>query len=277
MLQLMDAREAIEKACYILDEEQTSPTIDYRYDSDEWPRELWYEALHGRQDVSPRFSAHLILHRLRDRSKREVFEHPNRWKFESTNYPLLMTLNSQLADVNRASFISALLNIYARKYVPATRNPRVYGAWNGQLSALPLLAEFCVRNGHLSLLLEAISKIDLPNANLVNMLAQLQEIVSLNFNVFSEADLKHMAESLRPLREMAETQTWEFKQGREGKPVVRNDRYKKGFSAAGGAVVAGVDSFLELCRKAHYFYVRDGLQQNRNPEIESDKMAVLDI
>lgn len=44
MLQLMDAREAIEKACYILDEEQTSPTIDYRYDSDEWPRELWYEA-----------------------------------------------------------------------------------------------------------------------------------------------------------------------------------------------------------------------------------------
>lgn len=272
----MELKEAIEKARYILDEEEIKPTLDYRYDSDEWPDEFKWDMNFRQQGYSPRFTGHIALSRMRSRHPREVFENPVQWRFESTNYALITAVYSQLSDADKGLFLGGLLNIYTRKLVAPARNSGAYCAWNGHLSALPLLSEFCVRNGRLGILLAVVSHVDLPNANLVNMLTQLQEMISLNFNAFSESELMEMPKSLTALRTMAERQTWQTRRDRGGANSVRNEHFKQGFSAAGNAVVQGVDAFLEQCRKAHYFYVKGALQQNRNPEIEADKVAVQD-
>jgi hypothetical protein len=271
----MDLKDAIEKARYILKEEEKSPTLDYRYDSDEWPPELkWDTALREQFAGKGRFAGPIALSRMRARSPREVFEQPDQWNLESTNYGPLLELYSQLLPSARETFVAGLLNVFSRAHVPFSGNKH-FSAWKGHSSALPLLAEFSVRNGHWSLLLRVIAQIDLPNANLISMMLQLQETVSLNFNLFTEAELKDMPESLKGLRQMAENLTWQSKRVVGTTKMVDNRNYKSGFSTEGRTLVEAVDAFLEECRKAHYFYVKGSLQQSRNPEIESDKAAVL--
>jgi hypothetical protein len=99
--------------------------------------------------------------------------------------------------------------------------------------------------------------------------------VSLNFNLFTEAELKDMPESLSGLRQMAENVTWQSRRERGTTKMVDNPNYKSGFSAEGRTLVEAIDAFLEECWKAHYLYVKGSLQQRRNPEIEADKASVL--
>ncbi len=271
----MDLNEAIEKARYILKEEEKSPTVDYRYDSDEWPAELkWDMALREQCVGNGRFAGPIALSRMRARNPREVFEQPDQWRLESVNYGLLLALYSQLPPSAKELFVSGLLNVFSRAYAPFSGSKH-FSAWKGHSSALPLLAEFSIRNGHWSLLLRAIAQIDLPNGNLISMMLQLQETVSLNFNLFSEAELKDMPESLSGLRQMAENVTWQSRRERGTTKMVDNPNYNSGFSSEGRSLVEAIDAFLEECRKAYYFYVKGSLQQRRNPEIEADKAAVL--
>lgn len=64
----MDLNEAIEKARYILKEEEKNPTVDYRYDSDEWPAELtWDMALRDQYAENGRLAGPSALSRMRVR------------------------------------------------------------------------------------------------------------------------------------------------------------------------------------------------------------------
>lgn len=66
------------------------------------------------------------------------------------------------------------------------------------------------------------------------MMLQLQETVSLNFNLFTEAELKDMPESLSGLRQMAENMTWQNRRERGTTKVEDNPHYKSGFSPKAG-------------------------------------------
>lgn len=271
----MDLNEAIEKARYILTEEEKSPTVDYRYESDEWPSELkWDMALRQQYGGRGRFAGPVALSRMRARSPREVFENPDQWKLESINYGLLSELYSQLPASAKDLFVAGMLNVFSRKHAPFTGSKH-FTAWKGHSSALPLLAEFSLRNGHWPLLLHIMAQIELPNSNLICMMVQLQETVSLNFNLFTETELRDMPESLKGFRLMAENVTWQSKRTVGTTKTVENPNYRAGFSTEGRTLVEAIDAFLEECRKAHYFYVKGSLQQRRNPEIEADKEAVL--
>lgn len=275
-LRSMERDEAIRQARLILDEEEISPTLNYRYDSDEWPEEFKWDIAVRQQVYTPRNVGPLALVRMRSRHPREVFENPNRWKFESTNYGLIMSLYGQLSEGDKAFFLGGLLNVYSRREVAAKRHAEGnYFAWNGRQSALPLLAEFSVRNQQLALLIAVVSIVKFPNANLINMLTQLQEMISLNFNLFSEQELRGMPAAIRELRNMAECQTWSSKRPRLGGPEIKNEHFRPGFSAEGRAIVDGVDAFLEQCRKAQYFYIKGALLHRRNPEVEADNAAVV--
>ena len=112
-------------------------------------------------------------------------------------------------------------------------------------NALPLLAEFCIRNGRLKLLLNVLKNVEMPTPSVAVMFKQLSEMITLNFNVFTDAELAVMPEALKPVREMAEAQTWQTRRprGTHGQSET-NPHYKQGFSSEGSEIVRAIDAFL---------------------------------
>jgi len=107
----------------------------------------------------------------------------------------------------------------------------------------------------------------LHTASLAMMVMELEEMVALNFNLFSDSQLEAMPNELATLRENSDLQTYSSRAER-GKPQVKNPHYKPGFEDMGRAVVAGIDGLTEECRKARYFYLKGTLQELPNLEIE---------
>jgi hypothetical protein len=114
----MELTEAQNQARLIFENEQNHPTVNYRYISSEWPEEMKYEQ-------NPSWSAAgagmMALPRIRKRLPRKVYENPNNWQLESTNYTLIMAIYSQLSETNRGLFLGGSLNVWTRKYIPSRR------------------------------------------------------------------------------------------------------------------------------------------------------------
>lgn len=255
----MNIDEALEKARRILTEEQVDPTLGYRYaSSSEFTRQ----------------AVQLNLVFERKRRPRAVFENPQSYVFESTNFDLLLKIFSQVAEEDRAKFVSDLLK-HVRQPIQTVRaryNP-TFPSCNGQVSALGLLAEFCIRTGYLKELLAATTEPKMPAASLVIMLLEIEEMVALNFNLFSDSELEAIPSNLAPLREIAERQTYSGRGPIHG-PIKENPHYREGFSAVGNETVTVIDGITEACRKARYWYLKGALQGLPNLEIESDKLKV---
>jgi hypothetical protein len=264
----MNIREALEKAARILEEEQVQPTLGYRYVSDVWPSNLWHQQYDLRkQGWTPAMAAASGLATERKQRPRQVYEDAKLYVFESTNFNLLVKIFSQVAEAERASFVSALLN-YVRK--PIAVGAHKYGHVT---SSLALLAEFLIRTGYLKELLAATAEPKMPTVSLGIMLKEIEEMIALNFNLFSDSQLASMPSDLAQLREIAERQTYSAR-GSRGGPMKENPHYRPGFSDAGKEIVAAIDGITEECRKARYWYLKGALQELPNLEIESDKFKV---
>src|SRR6202021_1020201 len=120
------------------------------------------------------------------------------------------TIYNQVRESDRPEFIALLSQHLPMRYA----NPRPTGAtvlfpvigW--ACSELPLLAEFYVRTGHTAELLETLQKPPMPTFGLAILMAYMEEMIALNFNLFSEKELKEMPAALAHLREIAEQQTY---------------------------------------------------------------------
>ncbi len=219
---LMELTEAQNQARLIFENEQNRPTLNYRYISTEWPEELKYEP---NASWGAAGAGIIALNRIRKRLPRKVYENPGQWQFESTNYTLIMAIYSNLSDTNRGLFLGGSLNVWTRKYIASRIEAQHwFPSWAGQTSALPLLAEFCIRNGQLRLLLAVLKNVEMPTASIAVMFQQLSEMITLNFNVFTDAELAAMPEALKPVRDMAYAQTWQNCQGRSKSGPVRRSK-----------------------------------------------------
>jgi hypothetical protein len=275
----MELSLAIEKALRILEEERTRPTLGYRYVSETWPREMRYEESNLRQQGYATSTAAILgLSRMRDRRPREVEEDPKLFQIESINYNLLLTLLSQIAESDRSAFISALL----KKLLPArprriNRNQRVFPSFDWHTSGLALLAEFCVRAGYTQALLDATLELDMPTPGLAVMLIEMEEMIALNFNIFSEAEIRNLPSSLAHLREIADRQTYMARgpRGAARGQMVQNRYYQSGFESEAKEIVVSIDAISKQCEQAVYWYLKGELQQATNLEIESDKTKVI--
>lgn len=264
----MDLREALEKAQRVLLEEQTESTRQYKYFLEgNSARGLTNESL-------LKLAAHTTLSSERTGRPRPVHEDPKEFKFESINFDLLIRIFNQVADADRPNFIGGILKFVENPFHAGQTAARSFPSVNSQSSMLPLIAEFCVRTGYLKELLEATKVPTFPSASLAMMIMEMEEMVALNFNLFSDAQLEGMPAELAPLREIAERQTYSAR-GPRGGPMEPNPHYRQGFEAMGRAVVAGLDGLKEECRKARYFYLKGALQELPNLEIESDKIKVV--
>jgi hypothetical protein len=271
----MNISEALEKASRILEEEQVQPTLGYRYVSDTWPSNQRYQQDNLQQKGwMPAIAAQIGLATERNQRPRQVYEDPKLYVFESTNFNLLVKIFSQVADADRASFVSALLD-YVRKPMAASAQKRVayFPSFCRQTSALALLAEFCIRTGHLKELLAATAEPKMPAASLAIMLIEIEEMIALNFNLFSDSELASIPSGLWRLRAIAYQQTYTARRPRNG-PMKKNPYYREGFRAVGEEIVAAIDGISEECRKARFWYLKGALQELPNLEIESDKLKV---
>jgi hypothetical protein len=266
----MDLAEALEKAQRILLEEQTRPTRHYRYVRDEAGG---HDAFAMASVALFEASAASVLLAERGKRPREVYENPKLYRFESVNFDLLIRVFNQVTEADRPLFIGGLLKSVEKPF-PAQYAPRpIFPSVSSQSSMLPLTAEFCIRTGYLKELLDATKKPQFPTASLAMMVMELEEMVALNFNLFSDGQLESMPAELAPLWEIAERQTYSVRAPR-GKPPKQNPNYRPGYEVMGREIIRGIDGIKEECRKARYFYLKGALQELPNLEIESDRIKV---
>jgi hypothetical protein len=272
----MDLAQALQDALYIFEEERLRPTLSYRYVAKEWPKSMtWEEHTLKPQGYSPAMAAITGLGKMRGRRPREVEEDPKAFQFESVNFNLLLTIMNQLAAEKRAEFVAGLVNVLL-KAAPINRhaNQIPFPSWNHETSSLSLLAEFCIRNGYAQTLLDDTLQLKMPSAGVAIMLMEIEEIIALNYNLFSRAEIDNLPKALARLREVADLQTWSSKR-QHGRPEVKNPQYRQGYSSEGAEIVKIIDAITQQCNQARYFYLKGVLQQDTNLEVESDKTKVI--
>lgn len=271
----MDLKEALDKAGRVFAEEQVQPTLAYIYQSDKLPSHQWAKqfdpSFKGWTASMIAFNGLLEERRVRPRY---VYEDPKLFAFVSTNFDLLIKIFSQVSEGDRPAFISALLR-WVRKPIAAlhAKGTPAFPSFRGQQSLLGLLAEFCIRTGHQRKLLAATAEPILPTASLAIMLKQIEEMIALNFNLFSDNDLVSIPSDLSQLYKIAERQTYSARGPRNG-PKVQNPHFMQGYTEIGNEIVESIKGITEECRKARYFYLKGALQELPNLEIESDKLRV---
>ena len=272
----MKIGEALEKAMRVLVEEQIHPTLGYRYASESWPSNTAYKQLELRQlGYAPAQAAQLGLGNERKQRPRGVYEDPTLYVFESTNFDLLIKLFSQVAEADRPAFVSGLLeNVRRAVSAHGPKLPGPFPSFEGQTSALALVAEFCIRTGHLNELLTATEEPKMPTVSLAIMLKEIEEMIALNFNLFSDSELSTIPSKLGHLKEIADRQTYSARGRRGGGPMKENPHYRQGYSHVGKEIVNAIDGITEECRKARFWYLKGALQELPNLEIESDKLKV---
>lgn len=271
----MDFDTALKQASLIMGQERIGPTVNYTYIGKTIPvNSNFYNTSQGIKD--PSLAGIYALNSMRKQRPREVWERPGEWKFGSRNYGLLMLILNQLDAASKTPLLLKLIaNALSSNWFESTGSSGHFPCWNSHTSELALLAEICVRNNFLPLLLESVRRLDMPNGNVAVMLIQMEEMLALNFNIFSQSELENMPAALERVRDISYAQTWESRRPRGGGTVIHNPAYKAGNSLVGAEIVSSIDAIQIQCQRALYLYVEGVLLQTRNPEIEGDKVRVI--
>jgi hypothetical protein len=259
----MELRDAIEKANQILDEERAHPTV--RYDK----KAIIPGAL---GQLAAALSTPKELQQIRSERPRNVQEDPLAWVFESTNYTLLCALLSQVPEKDRHSFLtSVLLRIVSAPGCARARG-QVYPVWNGLTSELPLVAEFCVRNGAKEGFFRVLGEANpLPGHPL--LLTQLEDMIALNFTLFTDAEYQRLELSVSNLAQTVHTHEVKFGLKRILPP--QWDQIKDvNIGTVFREVLEAANAIKEQCRRARYLYLKASLLEGLNLEVNQDKEAV---
>jgi len=266
----MELKKALAKAGQILDEERAAPTVSYALDAREVASKLSgeYAAVVGGLAI---ITEDRNLAHIRSQQPRPVQENPRWWTLKSVNYNLLCALHAQVAADSKPEFVKSVLLCRmaspACGWAPRTAyRPR----WNGFVSELPLAAEFCVRNGATQTFLEVLRQIK-PSPGQAVLLQHLEDMIALNFTVFSDAEYGHLTVCSRSLREL-------FIQQYSDSRAVRSSQMWAGKSVELAKLFydlrLSADCILEQCRKSKYLYLKGSLLEGLNVEINQDKEAV---
>lgn len=260
----MELSDALEKANQILDEERSSPTVTYRYASRSGSPELLV-ALDG-------LAGPINLSILRQERPRQVLEDPGKFKFTSVNYTLICQLLSQLPEGDRESFIAAVL---VRMWeAPGCRkeDSSTHAAWNYLVSEFPLVAEFAIRNGGKSHLFRLLHEATLIPGHAL-LLRQLEEIIALNYNLFSDKEYEQLSMAALAFGRRAAVEEQSSRSTRTFSrrwPGIGELNVRVLFSE----IHNSAEAVAEQCRKSRYLYLKGQLLEGLNQEINQDKIEV---
>jgi hypothetical protein len=268
----MNYTEALDTLNRILHEERLRPTTGYTDDYTEFWGKLKGQPVVNMLGPQNPSVARPSVAELRKQKQRLVSEQPDFYAFGGANYDLLVLLFSQVpTDVRDQLFTSLFSTIAAGGYY-VRKQVHHFPSYEGFVSDLPLIAEFCIRNGHAERVFSTAAAANYPTLGLAIMLMQLEETIALNSTLFSSQELRKIPEWLAPLRETAYLQTHSAK-GSIGK-MVPNPHYKSGREKEANQIVESIDGMTAECNQAIFFHLRGALQKTRNLEVESDKSKV---
>ncbi len=234
----MNARDTLVKAVQILEEERVRQTLHYSFVSKTWPRALyWNQYQLQLQGYTPGMAGVTALTSMRKESPRLVEEDATLWEFKSGNFDLLLKILGLVPDNERQDFVKSLIeSMFKAVPIQKVKVQTPFPNWEFQTSSLSLLIEFAVRTGYLAELLEATKLITMPSPGLVMMLMELEEMIALNFTLFSESQIANLPNGLSHLFEIAERQTYSARGPLAG-PMVDNPHYKQGYQDVGKEIV----------------------------------------
>lgn len=272
----MEPRGPLDNLLRILAEERRRPTVRYEVDLTRFQDQLDGSGALLASTVSiAAWQSH--LYKRREKHPRDVCEQPQTFKLSSVNFDLLMRLAEAVLQPKQAGFFSVMLrSVSAGGQTETAMGLNPFQVFGGRVSDTPLIAEFCVRSGKFRELLAAAAEVPTPTPGLALMLMQLEDIIALNFNVFTEDELREIPGLLAPIGAMASRQTHDASRPRGGRgPLTVNPHYRPGAEREAGQIVRLVHGISRQCDQAVYFYVKGGLQQIRNPEVEGDKVELV--
>lgn len=134
---------------------------------------------------------------------------------------------------------------------------------------MPLLVEFCARNGGSQQLFRYLGEAN-PSPAYVLLLLQVEELIAFNFTTFSEDDYTQLESSVRNFRQTAQ---FRLDSGNVS-GIVTLDDVSIDISQLYAISVTISSGIVEQCRKARYFYLAGQLENGLNLEINQDKTAV---
>lgn len=266
----MQLDEAVEHAIEILDEEQKRPTVDYVDTGLGAPTTQ-------RPAGAPREFERLNLNAQRGEDLREVHANPKRYRFVSSNYVLLTKIFGQLEPGKRADFVECLAT-----RVPDGESGEVkelrFPVFARHMSYLPLVLEFCVRTGYTDVVMAGLGRTERPTPGIVVMLYQLEEMISLNFNLFSNQQLSSIPLTLRSLAEHIKSGMSPLPTGMDMESAVRVVRqWGPALATAGHVVLRRIEVIGAECKQARFHYLSGALQELPNLEVEADRARVEDF
>jgi hypothetical protein len=270
----VEIKEAIESMGRILHEERLRPTTAYRDNLSDIKTGPNDSALLRMAAASLAYNRPQLT-AMRAQSPRLVSDKPQLYSFGGRNYELLLILYGQLYEADRGTFIDKLLSFvecggFCNSF-EGDHFPKIVG----YVSDLPMVAEFCIRNGYTERLFSAIGKAIVPTKALALLLMQLEEAIALNFTLFSRQDLKKLQVWLDPFRKTAELQTNSSirERGKTG-PSKANPLYRRGRERESRQIVRSIDGIEAESNQAIFFYIRDSLHQVRSADIENDRVKI---
>jgi hypothetical protein len=261
----MELQEALSKANQILDEERVSPTVTYVCEP---------QSINNAVQVAVALVGTMNLPAARSQRPREIIENPTSYRFKSINYNLLCALLSQhVNESDRLAFNAGIaLRLVSDPGCMRKTYPVGFPGWNNLSSELPLVAEFLVRNHGKAQLIRLLWEAPLIPGH-VPLLRQLEEMIALNYTVFSESDYESLSAAMANMSAGAATKEEECR-----KLNIVDTR----FPGIGSLNVRGLhlevkassSAIVEQCRKARYLYVKGTLSEGLNLEVNQDKIAV---
>jgi hypothetical protein len=249
----MELREAIGKVYQILDEERSNPTVRYSLRLESLAAD---SGLGQTLAIVTALAAPQDLARIRSMRPREIEEDPRKWKFESVNYNLLCALVSRVGEADRPGFLTAVADCLESSSGHAKCNRGIQPNWMGYVSEFPLIAEFCVRNGAKAKFLETLGELK-PSMGLAVLLTHLEDMIALNFTVFTEVDYEVLKNAVQDLRLTAQG---DYKLNRAA--IQRSPE-----SGLWAEIIQAASAIFEDSRKALYIYLKGFLLEGMNLEI----------
>jgi hypothetical protein len=259
ILPCMELSEAKAKADLLLDQERIRPTVSYNQVPFNWPDSPEVRRLLGLTAPPTVGKARVDLFTQRKGFPRQVNDDPENYKFTSANYEYLILIFNQVRDEDRADFVAHIIRrVTLADSALGNQLDYIFPSFDRKVSELPLVAEFAIRTGHADRLLEAAAKATMMSRSLVILLMHLEDIIAVNFNLFSEEQLQGLPLYFTGLLQRAESQM--------------NNSMIVG--AASKRIAQSIQGIREECEQGRYLYLTGALRQLPNLEIDQDKKKI---
>jgi len=257
----MDFAEAVRTVNEILNEEQKRPTVSYT--------PVNFPGDSGLASVA----AALRFAMIQEKRPREIKKPPFPCQFESTNYNLLCALLGQVPPGSRGSLVIYVANRAGTPPGCAQGRRRPTASWISCTSELPLVAEFCVRQGAFQSLRIVLLEAALMPGH-VMLLKQLEDMIALNYTLLTSEQYEELKSALMLLRDKALGQLDGMKDGRKQFTVAWPEMPTVDLRRQNQEIADACDALIEQCAEARHVYLGASLLEGLNLEVNQDKAAV---